>query len=65
VTARRLVVLVLVAVCTALDAIPSARDSIRVRRVCVSGYGCRLHLAELSDRLDQRWGTGVWSTPHA
>jgi len=24
------------------------------------GLGCRIGLANLSDRLDQHWGTGVW-----
>lgn len=45
-----------------LDQIPSVgRDENgRLRIYRESQWGCRLRLAYFSDRLDQRWQTGVW-----
>lgn len=51
---------VLEGACGLLESIPYlARTDWRWYRA--GDYGCRwLRLASLSDRLDQRWGTGVW-----
>lgn len=45
--------------CQFLDTLPKWQGGDFVR----GGYGCRwLRLSWLAWRLDNRWGTGVWST---
>lgn len=54
---RRVIVAALEAVCTLLGAIPKWEGG---RWYRFGHWGCQLGLASWSDRLDQRWGTGVW-----
>ena len=44
---RTWIVIALEQLCGVLDRVPGQ-------------WGCRWGLAELSTRLDDRWGTGVW-----
>ena len=51
----------LVNLCGALDAIPVPRRGEAGWHWSTAQWGCYpFRLAALSDRLDQRWNTGVW-----
>jgi hypothetical protein len=51
--ARRTVVVALATLCGLLDALPWLPGP-------VTRFRCPNGMAALSERLDQRWGTGVW-----
>ena len=53
---KRLIVKWLEDLCDLLDRIPLRENGRRV----ASCWGCRLGLADLSARLDERWETGHW-----